>query len=288
MQDGVFDFCSHLLSPSPLDLDFQTLLDPSVRLDIPFYGTKDSIPHLRKLFDSKTARQAMAEEDAPTASSRHIHIIPTAQKNHLSWEAEPNQPTPLPSGFKILHAPALEPWHFSVSKGPAWHKLHGGIVLLWETSKVETGELIGNGGQKEYNRTFDSLLYSPHGISTVSIPSWLSQSEFKTLCHCLGEQSLPKLMGGVISLGLPNIKEISNSRTFPTPAYRPNVLVATHDERKNSKGLVSKGLKRIEHTKEEAKEKLKLPKLKEGEVEKYKEIEILDPSVGEAVSLTQA
>lgn len=157
--------------------------------------------------------------------------------------------------------------------------------MLWETSKTETGELIGNGGQKEYKREFDSLLYSAHGIIPNSIPSWLCQSGRKTLVHGLDEQNLPKLMGGAISLGLPNIVNLASTKNFPAPFYRPNVLVATHDERKASKGVVSSALKRVEWNQEQAVEKLKLPKLKEGEVEKYEVVKIMDPKVGEAISL---
>ncbi|SPO24596.1 uncharacterized protein UTRI_03865 [Ustilago trichophora] len=122
----------------------------------------------------------------------------------------------LPIGMAIDHLPAKD-WALS----PAWGKLHGGILISCD-----------NNAQKV------KVLYSPHGITTTSLPSDLlfkQDSEKRVLIHSFDRQTLPLI--GTVACGFPNALHL-------IPSFKPDVIVATHDEHKRGEGVIGRLLSR--------------------------------------------
>lgn len=121
----------------------------------------------------------------------------------------------LPEGVAIQHLRARD-WAVS----PAWNKLHGGILVS-----------CSNGGQPV------DILYSPHGITPTSLPKELKDAgkRKRVLVHSFDRQTLPLI--GVVACGFPNVLEL-------IPAWRPDVVLATHDENKKGEGIVGRLLRR--------------------------------------------
>ncbi|EST05133.1 Beta-lactamase-like protein [Kalmanozyma brasiliensis GHG001] len=121
----------------------------------------------------------------------------------------------LPEGIAIQHLKARD-WAVS----PAWNKLHGGILVS-----------CSNGEQPV------DILYSPHGVTPTSLPEELKEAGKgkRVLIHSFDRQTLPLI--GIVACGFPNVLEL-------IPAWRPDVVLATHDENKKGEGIVGRMLRR--------------------------------------------
>ncbi|KAJ9479308.1 hypothetical protein PHBOTO_002786 [Pseudozyma hubeiensis] len=139
----------------------------------------------------------------------------------IAVRQDPASPT-LPCGISVQHLPARD-WTVS----PAWSKLHGGILVTCSTT------------------TPTQILYSPHGITPTSLPPHLLQNDpvKRILIHSFDRQTLPLI--GTVACGLPNILHL-------IPVFRPNIVLATHDEHKQGEGIVGRLLSRQVFTLETA------------------------------------
>jgi hypothetical protein len=135
-----------------------------------------------------------------------------------------------PSGISVEHLPAKD-WAMS----PAWSKLHGGILIS-----------CSNGA----NTT--QILYSPHGMTPKSLPASLmpkdaaagKQEQKRVLIHSFDRQTLPLI--GTVACGFPNIIDLM-------PTFKPDIVLATHDEHKRGEGIVGRLLSREAFALQEAK-----------------------------------
>ncbi|SPO23608.1 uncharacterized protein UTRI_03865_B [Ustilago trichophora] len=116
----------------------------------------------------------------------------------------------LPNGISIEHLSAKD-WALS----PAWAKLHGGILISCNDSAQKV-----------------KVLYSPHGITPTSLPSDLHfkpDGEKRVLIHSFDRQTLPLI--GTVACGIPNVLHL-------IPSFKPDIILATHDEHKRGEGVV--------------------------------------------------
>lgn len=137
----------------------------------------------------------------------------------------------LPSGISIQHLPAKD-WSFS----PAWKKLHAGILISCSNSTKMT-----------------QILYSPHGVTPVSLPAQLISPQtrddgVRVLVHSFDKQTLPMI--GTVACGFPNVLDL-------IPTFQPDLVLATHDEHKRGEGIVGRLLRRQSFLLEEAEELVK-------------------------------
>ncbi|PWY99544.1 hypothetical protein BCV70DRAFT_201111 [Testicularia cyperi] len=152
-------------------------------------------------------------------------------------------PRVLPTGVTV-HYLAAKDWSLS----PAWSKLHGGILITVDPPRDSS------------DASPLEILYAPHGISAKSVSTHFSsvstnrntaerktsnvaqsqlQSElrpYRVLLHSFDRQTLPLI--GVVACGFPNIVDLVASE------FRPDVVVATHDEHKSAQGLVALTIRR--------------------------------------------
>lgn len=122
----------------------------------------------------------------------------------------------LPQGISVQHLPAKD-WALS----PAWSKLHGAILIRCQNTARPV-----------------QIVYSPHGITPTSLTASVRQNDEdakRILIHSFDRQTLPLI--GVVSCGLPNILQL-------IPAFKPHLILATHDEHKQAEGLVGHLLRR--------------------------------------------
>jgi hypothetical protein len=140
----------------------------------------------------------------------------------------------LPYNLEIMQLQPRE--RFSLLAGPAgiaWSKLHGAILIMWS-----------NPDHKDSSASVEhhSMLYTPHGISPTSIPTWLHKSatiESEAILTSLDKIVLPNWLSGVVNLGLPAAIDLIKQEV-----YTSKRILATHDERKEAKGLVATLIKR--------------------------------------------
>ena len=155
--------------------------------------------------------------------SLRVTLDPTNVVNLLAGAAKQDaHPTAcLPTGMSIQHLAARD-WAIS----PAWSKLHGAILISHFTAAQTV-----------------HILYSPHGITSTSLPTTLQQppihNEHRILIHSFDRQILPLL--GPVSCGFPNILSL-------IPTLQPHTILATHDEHKRAQGIVGRLLKRTPFT----------------------------------------
>ncbi|PWN50785.1 hypothetical protein IE53DRAFT_386904 [Violaceomyces palustris] len=188
----------------------QTLLDDESYKRYPFFTTSYSTPSFLGLIPDRE-RSSVEYHQLDQTSSNLDRVTSSSRA--------------LPQGVGMFHLPTRE-W-----SGPAWKKLHGAILILHSLSSSP--------------ESTSSILYTPHGTCPTSIPSLLSDrsddhrdpSLSRILLHPFHRQSLPLL--GPISLGFPNVIDLIRSGT-----YRPNLILSTHDEEKEARGLVGRLLSR--------------------------------------------
>lgn len=154
----------------------------------------------------------------------------------VKQDADQHSYTPI--GISIDHLSARD-WAVS----PAWSKLHGGILISCTNSARPT-----------------QILYSPHGMTPKSLPSSLlppqtdrkedrrKKEEVRILIHSFDRQTLPAI--GIVACGFPNVLQL-------IPTFKPDIVLATHDEHKRGEGIVGRLLSRQAFTLEEAQKLVK-------------------------------
>lgn len=144
----------------------------------------------------------------------------------------------LPQGLRLLRLPAKESWTY----GPAWADLHSAVALVWRNPLGRTS----------------SIVYSPHGTLAKSIPDVLATADARVLIQSFDRQSLPffALMTGPVALGYEaalscydgkygNSSIVVGADPQSTARlYRPTMLLRTHDEHKEARGLVGRIISR--------------------------------------------
>ncbi len=176
---------------------------------------KDSLAVLRAVKaifttnDSLSALRALGVKGIPAASI--VDITSTA------YRQDGGDTDVLPTGIEIEHLPARD-WAAS----PAWHKLHSGILISCANAATPT-----------------QILYSPHGVTPRSIQARMqspSQGKMaRILIHSFDRQTLPLI--GTVACGFPNVLDL-------IPTFRPDAVLATHDEHKRAEGIVGHLIKR--------------------------------------------
>lgn len=143
-----------------------------------------------------------------------------------------------PTGISIEYFPARD-W----AVPPAWSKLHGGILISCNHSAKPT-----------------QILYSPHGMTPTSLPPRLLPSQpdqkedrrkkgrLRVLIHSFDRQTLPAI--GIVACGFPNVLQL-------IPTFKPDIVLATHDEHKRGEGIVGRLLSRQAFTLKEAQKLVK-------------------------------
>ncbi|UZJ55437.1 hypothetical protein CBS101457_004757 [Exobasidium rhododendri] len=204
-----------------------TLNDESVTSGrIPLFVTLDARPALETILGGKKKIE-----------SKYINIIEMTEAKHHKVPAflqsgSNTKSSSLPSNLEILQVLPQE--RFSPLAGPAgiaWGKLHGGVIILWKESNPN----INKKGPTSHH----SILYSPHGISRLSTPFWLKSTHAHAIMTSLDKIVLPKWLSGVVNLGLPAAIDLIKEDVF-----QADYILATHDERKEAKGLVASLIKR--------------------------------------------
>jgi hypothetical protein len=178
---------------------------------IPIFATFDTIAALRKIVGREVKVHAI--------DTAHMQESPKAR----------SKPVGLPSNVTILQALPQE--RFSMLKGPAgmaWKRLHGGLVIVWHT--------------KEHDRR-SSLVYSPHGLTARSIPSWLTDTTPRALLTSFDRIELPNWLSGTVNLGLDGATNVIVG-TDSGKAFPANYLIDTHSEHKEKRGMVASLMRR--------------------------------------------
>ncbi|KAK0540071.1 hypothetical protein OC842_000645 [Tilletia horrida] len=199
----------------------QTLLDGSSRSDIPLLCTPDALGSIQKL---------------PGLPFQQRHTIPPSS----SFDSGTVTSLPLPAGIRIVRLEAKERLA-AVRYGPAWSRLHGGLAFIWNTQPLSE-----SGAAETSARKIGAIVYSPHGITRLSLPPWLLKAEPRILFHSLHRQTLPTILAGPVALGFPNALELCQPASL-----HPTLLLGTHDEHKTAGGVVARLLRRQEWTVEE-------------------------------------
>lgn len=137
----------------------ETLLDESVRREIPVYATRNAIPKLRAL--SPRYQDVIELQDGWTLPKSWTHRKSTDNGNGEDANVT-NEKDTLPEGIRLLWLPTRE------RRGLAHASLHIAIVVLWSTPN-----------ESNNSRTLrnEALVYSPHGTLPPSIPPWLADEE---------------------------------------------------------------------------------------------------------------
>jgi hypothetical protein len=168
------------------------------------------------------------------SNSHCINIIemPTARPDQRPafLEAGSNTSTSsLPSNLEVMQVLPQE--RFSLLAGPAgiaWGKLHGAVLLLWKEAVPTKDDPLHH-----------SIIYTPHGISTASTPTWLKSTTTHAIMTSLDKIVLPNWLSGIVNLGLPAAIDMIKQGVFDA-----KYILATHDERKEARGLVASLIKR--------------------------------------------
>lgn len=179
--------------------------------------------------DAKSALESLLGGKKKVGEGR-IFVIDQAKQdvapNFLDEEIK--KQIVLPSNVGILQLVPQE--RFSIFSGVAsiaWSKLHGGILIMWKQASLD--------GDSR------SIIYSPHGIGTMSIPTWLQSLPIhhEAILTSLDRITLPKWLSGIVNLGLSSAIDL-----ILKEAYQAKRILATHEERKEAKGLVASLIKR--------------------------------------------
>lgn len=179
----------------------------------------DSIVVLRR------ATLFTTSDSLPALRSLKLDAAIIVNLSSHAFRQDADQAGVLPEGIAIQHLRARD-WAVS----PAWNKLHGGILV-----SCSNGQPV-------------DILYSPHGITPVSLPPELKSDSAKSkrvLIHSFDRQTLPLI--GTVACGFPNVLDL-------IPAFRPDMVLATHDENKRGEGIVGRLLRRevfdLEHARQ--------------------------------------
>jgi hypothetical protein len=198
-----------------------TLNDSSVPTRIPFFVTNDSKAALESLLGGK---KRLADE------KRTISLLDQAKHETAPERPSEDKKRTLPCNINIMQILPRE--RFSLLSGAAsiaWSKLHGGILFLWQTSQSDLGST-------------HSLIYSPHGLGSKSVPAWLqadSKIHHEAILTSLDKIILPSWLSGVVNLGLSSALDLVTQEV-----YNAKRILATHEERKEARGLVAHLIKR--------------------------------------------
>ncbi|KAK0557919.1 hypothetical protein OC846_000214 [Tilletia horrida] len=191
----------------------ESLTDPGTRKDIPLLGTTDALSSVRKL---------------PGLPFKDIYSIPVASEKTPPWDDASFHLAPIPASIRIVRLLAKEKFA-AIRHGPAWMQLHGAVAIMW----------LRQGTSWDEHSDYGAILYSPHGITPLSVPSWLLRAEPRVLLHSLDRQVLPSWLAGPVALGFKNAVLMCQPGSF-----RPNLLLGTHDERKTAGGIVARLIRR--------------------------------------------
>jgi hypothetical protein len=188
---------------------------------IPFLVTSDTKSSIEMLLGG---RKKLKEE------KRTVYVLDKAEHNEAPAFPDEQKSRLLPCNVNIVQMLPRE--RFSILAGAAsmaWSKLHGGILLLWKDPQFDTST-----GTK-------TMIYTPHGIGPKSIPKWLSENGKHSECilTSLDKIVLPSWLSGVVNLGLSSAIDLIRQNV-----YKPRYILATHEERKEAKGLVARLIKR--------------------------------------------
>lgn len=163
------------------------------------------------IFTTRDSLAALRLLKIPLDSSKVIDLTSLAVRQDAEHHSY------LPPGISIDHLPARD-WAVS----PAWSKLHAGILISCFNS-IKPAQ----------------ILYSPHGMTPKSLPSEFASSPSKgvsrILIHSFDRQTLPLI--GTVACGFPNVLDL-------IPAFKPHMVLATHDEDKQGEGIVGRLLSR--------------------------------------------
>lgn len=202
----------------------QTITDERVTGRIPIFVTQDAKGALKKLLGSK-------------GKSHSITTIKVASTSTSpSWISDSSQTTntgSLFNNFEIFQAlPQEKHLYFQGPAGMAWKKLHGGLIFLWRST----------------DHSFNSIIYSPHGLTANSIPLWLTNEELAiqhwAILTMFDRLTLPNWLSGTVNLGLGAVLEMIKGNTSTEPKYPARYIVDTHGEFKDMRGLVARLLRR--------------------------------------------
>lgn len=189
---------------------------------------RDALAVLQRatIYATRPALTALHSLNLPLDASKIVDLSPSFFKPGAK------QYDFLPPGISIELLPARE-WALS----PAWAGLHTGILLSCSNGATRT-----------------QLLYSPHGITRQSLPESLTDSRsggvedkvghgIRVLIHSFDKQTLPLI--GTVACGFPNVLDL-------IPLFKPDLILATHDEHKRGEGIVGRLLSRQEFPLEDA------------------------------------
>ncbi|TKY89309.1 hypothetical protein EX895_001840 [Sporisorium graminicola] len=166
-------------------------------------------------------RVTILTTDDSFSALRSLHVDLDRSKvvnlSSVATRQDADQDGTLPVGISIQHLPARD-WALS----PAWTKLHGAILVSCRTAAHPV-----------------HIVYSPHGITPTSLPDTFKQArqelEKRILIHSFDRQALPLI--GVVACGFPNVLGL-------LPTFKPDLVLATHDEHKRAEGIVGRLISR--------------------------------------------
>lgn len=196
----------------------QTLKDSSIPKRIPYYVTEDSEGAFKKLAGGR---------EVITIRHADHRTAPDFLSESGGAESLDKKSKKLPKNVCILKVQTQERFGIlSGATGLAWPKLHGAVLILWKS--LEKG-------------SYHSILYTPHGTSSTSMPIWLQDEKIQheAIMTSLDKIVLPMWLSGTVNLGLPAAIE-----SIEKGVYTAKRILATHDERKEAKGLVALLIKR--------------------------------------------
>lgn len=205
----------------------ETLTDERVAERIPIFVTQDAEGALKKVLGSKS-------------KSHSIKTIKAANFNSppswISDNSENKNSAPLPNNIEILQALPQEKYlHFQGPAGMAWKKLHGGLIFLWRS-------------KTDQSQTLNSIVYSPHGLTSNSIPTWLTDKELSiqhwAILTMFDKLTLPNWLSGTVNIGLAAVLEMLQGDEKTSPRYPARYIIDTHGEFKDMRGLVARLLRR--------------------------------------------
>ncbi len=175
---------------------------------------KDSLAVLRAVKaifttnDSLSALRALGVKGIPAASI--VDITSTA------YRQDGGDTDVLPTGIEIEHLPARD-WAAS----PAWHKLHSGISSRVRMPRPNANLILST-------RRHAQVDPSTHAVA-------IAGKMARILIHSFDRQTLPLI--GTVACGFPNVLDL-------IPTFRPDAVLATHDEHKRAEGIVGHLIKR--------------------------------------------
>lgn len=208
-----------------------TLLDENVPSRIPFIVSQDAKSALESLLGERKKTLIDLGKSKLFVLDKAQHEITPEILLETNIVKKKKGKEYLPSNVEILQITSQE--RFSIFSGAAsiaWSKLHGGILFLWKKA-IHRDEI------------YHSLIYSPHGIGTASIPTWLHAPSpnihHEAILTSLDRITLPKWLSGIVNLGLSSATDL-----IVKEVYQAKRILATHEERKEAKGMVASLIKR--------------------------------------------